>query len=126
VSAIGSNLDGEKSHQLIFKYGRTDVRNSFHRYSSDYTAAIILLKYQQEAASTIVNFFYDTSYIWPLGGLRGHIFEILDNTVIASGGPFKCRKLSPDGPAKSTVSNRETAFKISFAVDNVSSVDSME
>ena len=57
------------------------------------------------------------------------MFEILANPVIASGGPFRCRKLVRQGrgrPAKSADSTAKTAFDIAFAVDSVAYVDSMD
>ena len=45
------------------------------------------------------------------------MFEILANSVIASGGPFPCRKLvkkSRGRPAKSSKSNAQVATKVSF------------
>ena len=129
VNSSGSTPDGDISHRLILKHSSSPFRDTRQRYSSDYCAAMILFKYRQEAHSTIVDFFYDTSNVGKFGGLRGHLFEVLASSVIASGGPFRCRKLVPSGrgrPTSSASSTSETATEVSFTVDKVNFVNSMD
>jgi hypothetical protein len=130
VESSGSNPDGEISHRLIVKDSSNPFRDrdTYQRYSSDFCAALILFKYRHDAHSTLIDFFHDTSNVGQFGGLRGHMFEILAHPVIASGGPFRCRKLetrSPGRPSKSA-QPAEPVFDISFAVNGVSHVNLME
>jgi hypothetical protein len=129
VNSSGSTPDGDISHRLILRHPSKPFRDTRQRYSSDYCASMILFKYRQEAQSTIVAFFYDTSNGGQFGGLRGHMFEILADPVIASGGPFQCRKLVRRGrgrPAKTTNSAAETSIEASFTVGKVAYIDSMD
>ena len=93
-------------------------------------AALILLKYQQDRRSQLIDFFNDTSYVGQFGGLRGHMFEILANPVIATGGPFQCRQLiqKPVGrPPKASYNSKENyVFEISFSSSQAAYVNEMK
>lgn len=48
VNSSRTTPDGDISHRLILKHSSNPFRETRQRYSSDYCAAVILLKYRQE------------------------------------------------------------------------------